>query len=73
MVIYKSVPVVISMKMSHVRKIDGRLYGGFCMDHGDIPVATYNEITQRFEAVDNSRGYGYAHRNAKRYRNKRLK
>ena len=71
---YNDIPNVrIKTKIPHIRKIGGKLYRGFCIDYGDIPVTTYNEITHKFEEVVNNRGFGYAHRNALRYRNKKVK
>ena len=38
------------------------------VDCGDIPIATYNEITKYFEPVINNRGHGYASRNNMKFR-----
>ena len=40
---------------------------------GDIPCIRFNEITKKFEAVDNPRGLAYANRNQLRYRRKQCK
>lgn len=56
-VIYRDVPIIIEDR--HGRK-----------DYGDIPVARYNEITGKIEAVDNPRGNAYAARKRQRYRKK---
>lgn len=76
--IYKTVWTVdVCVKIPHIHKIGGKLFGGFCHDEGDIPVVTEikNDPTKIFAEgilvkVDNPRNYGYAHRNARRYRNK---
>lgn len=41
--------------------------------YGEIPLCTYNEITQKFEAVVNTRGLAYAARNRKMYRKDKRK
>ena len=56
-VIYRDVPVVYQDRQ-------GRSY------YGDVPVARFNEITRKMEAVDNPRGNAYAARSRQRYRNK---
>jgi len=74
MVFYKSVPVIIKVKMAHIRKIGGRSYNSFILDYGDVPGIRLNVITGKGEAVVNNRGYAYACRNRLRYRkNKKLK
>ena len=76
-VAYTSTAVVIKQKMSHqkyrfLRKRNKHQGIGFCYDYGDIPVWTYNDITNKVEPVLNTRGVAYAHRNALRYKkNKR--
>ena len=72
-VAYTSTAVVIARKMSHqkyhfLRKRNKHQGIGFCYDEGDIPVWTFNDITQKFEPTVNNRGLAYAHRNALRYR-----
>jgi hypothetical protein len=57
-VFYKSVPAIIENK-------DGS------KEYGDIPCVTYNEITRKFEPVDNPRGNAYATRNRLKFRNKK--
>ena len=37
-------------------------------DWGDLPVIRFNEITQKLEAVVNTRGFGYATRRDDRFR-----
>jgi hypothetical protein len=56
-VVYRSVPIVIEDR-----------YGR--KDWGDIPVVRYNEITRKFEPVDNPRGNAYGARRRQRYRKK---
>ena len=75
MVIYKSVPNIIITKMYACKQVGKQLRCGrmFVKDFGDIPVLRYNEQTKKFEEVDNCRGFGYASRNAKRYRNKKVR
>jgi len=41
---------------------------GKYIDCGDIPIATYNENTKKFEHVVNNRGYGYASRRNLKFR-----
>lgn len=72
MVIFKSVPQLIQVKIPHVYNVGGKVRGGFCKDWGDVPCATFNEETKKFEAVENNRGAGYAGRNRKMHRNKKL-
>ena len=73
MVVYAIVDVVIHTKMRHqkyrfLKKRNKHKGVGFCVDNGDIPVANFNDITQKFEPIVNNRGLVYAHRNALRYR-----
>lgn len=71
LVIWRDVPVIINIKMPHVRKIGGRTYSGFCNDYGDVPVAVINSITGKAMEVVNNRGNAYAHRNSKKYHKKK--
>lgn len=48
-----------------VRRPDGKL------ELGDLPVCTLNEITGKFEPVENRRGRAYASRKQLRYRRKK--
>ena len=68
MVIYKSIPAIIKVKMEHVRKIGGRLRKSFILDYGDVPVCRMNETTGKMEEVINTRGNAYATRNRLRFR-----
>lgn len=70
MVIYKSIPVRIRKKMSFVTKIGGKARFGFCSDWGDVPVARFNDITNKIEPVVNTRGWGYANRNDYKFHKK---
>jgi hypothetical protein len=54
-VIYRDVPIIIEDRQ-------GRKF------YGDVPVARYNEITRKIEAVDNPRGNAYGARRRQRYR-----
>lgn len=68
MVIWKDVPVLYKGKVTHIRKIGGRLRRSFIVDYGDVPVANFNEITGKVEEVINARGLAYAGRKRLRYR-----
>lgn len=57
-VIYRDVPVIYNDKQ-------GRSY------YGDVPVVRYNEITKKFEPVDNPRGNAYGARHRQKYRKRR--
>ena len=70
MVIYKDVPARITHKCWHIHKIGGVLHRNFTKDYGDVPVANYNEITGKFEAVVNNRGNAYATRNRMKFKRK---
>jgi hypothetical protein len=67
MVIWKSTPTIVKNKMTHVRKIGGRLYRSFILNYGDIPIAQYNEVTNKWEEVVNHRSNAYAARKRQRY------
>ena len=56
-VIWRDVPVII--KNRHDR-----------YEWGDIPCVRLNEITQKFETVENRRGIAYAARKRMKYRRK---
>ena len=73
LVIWKSLPIIIEVKMPHIRKIGGRLYSGFCRDYGDVPVVVINSITKQPMEVVNTRGNGYAHRNHQKFRKNKNK
>lgn len=70
LVVYRDVPVVIRKKVWHTTKPGGRRRRGFCRNLGDIPVASYNSETTKFEEVVNLRGNAYALRNALKYHKK---
>jgi hypothetical protein len=72
MVIYKYVPVPIEIKCWHIHKIGKRVHRDFTKDVGDIPVARINTVTGKVEDVVNNRGFAYATRNRKKFRNKRV-
>lgn len=72
-VFWKSLNVPVKRKMHHQKysalyKRNKRTGIGFCLDEGDIPVANFNQITQKFEPIINTRGNAYACRNQLRYR-----
>lgn len=77
MVVYSTIDVVVKIKINHqkrrfMNKRNKHTGVGFCLDYGDIPAWTYNDITNKTEPVLNTRGVAYAHRNALRYKkNKR--
>lgn len=72
MIFYKSLRVLIKIKMTHIRKIGGRTYRSFILDYGNILGIRFNEITGKSEAVINNRGRAYACRNRLRYRRKKI-
>ena len=53
MIVYQDVSISIREKCAHVRKIGGKLRGGFGVFNGDIPVAHFNETTKKLEPVEN--------------------
>lgn len=72
MVIWKTMPVMIKVKMQHLRKMGkGKLANSHIMDNGEVPVAVFNEITNLMMGVDNNRGTAYACRNRLRYRKRK--
>ena len=71
MVIYRDVPVKIIHKCWHIHKIGKKEHRNFTADYGDIPTATYNDITKKFEEVINTRGFAYAKRNHFKYHKKK--
>jgi len=73
MIIWKDVPVPITIKMVHIRKIGGKTYNAFIKDFGDVPVGVYNNITKQFMQVDNARGNAYAARKRLKYRKNKNK
>lgn len=68
MVIWKDISVLICDKVTHVKKIGGRVYKSFIVDFGDIPVARFNDQTGKVEEVVNLRGRAYAARKRQAYR-----
>jgi len=68
MVFYRTIPVPIEHKCCHVHKIGGKLHCDFTKDFGDIPIGRFNEITNQFEEVVNTRGNAYAARKRKKFR-----
>jgi hypothetical protein len=68
MVIWKTIGVRIRTKQFHIKKIGGKLFRSFCNDCGEIPVAVWNDVTKKLEAVVNTRGRAYAARNRDSYR-----
>lgn len=74
--IYADVNVPVICKSLHVRK-PGHIHNpgkhvsrSFISDFGTLPVASWNEQTQKFEPVVNTRGVAYAARNRRKYRRK---
>jgi len=67
---YKDTRVKIRHKCWHIHKIGGKLHRDFTIDYGDVPVISYNSITNKFEAVVNTRGRAYAARKRLAYRSK---
>ncbi len=68
MTIWKDVPMLICVKMPHVRKIGGKGYNAFIVTYGDIPVVDFNLQTRKTELVVNNRGKAYAARKRQKYR-----
>lgn len=71
MVIWKYLPVKIKHKITHCKKIGGKIFKSFIDDYGDVPVGRYNDQTGIWEEVDNHRGKAYAARKRQKYRRKR--
>jgi len=71
MVIWRDTPVRILDNKPHVHKIGGKLCRCTHRDFGDLPVANFNGVTKKIEAVVNNRGYGYAARSRFSYRRRR--
>lgn len=72
-VIYRDVPVLTRKKEYHVRKMHGRLRYSFIVSVGDVPVASFNSITNKYEQVLNTRGFAYAARGRQMYQPNRKK
>jgi len=70
MIFWKDIGVVIHRKMLHCRKACGKTYLGIIKTLGDLPMGRFNEVTQKFEPVENRRGRAYATRNDIRYHKK---
>ncbi len=70
MVIWKDIDVPIREKVVHVHSIGGKLHRDFCNSYGDLPVARFNEETDKFEDAVNLRGRAYAARKRLKYRKK---
>lgn len=68
MTIWKTIGVVTRTKQAHIKKLGGKLYHSFVVDCGDVPVAVFNVITGKVEAVVNLRGRAYAARTRTCYR-----
>ena len=69
-VMWKDVPIRIYHKIFHIHKINKKYHKDFTYDWGDIPLMRLNLITNKFEPVINTRGYGYARRRDIKYRRK---
>ena len=69
MVIWKDIGVLYKEKSVHCRSLKNRkVYSGFGIFEGDVPVCRYNEITKQWEPVVNNRGRAYAARRRLKYR-----
>ena len=68
MIIWRDVPVLIRVKCPHIKKLRGRVLNRFHLEYGDIPVARFNEVTNKWEPVENLRGLAYAARKRQKYR-----
>ena len=62
LVIWRDTPAIIKHKMEHIRKLGGKLFSGFILDNGDVPIGQFNSITKKFEPCVNTRGIAYATR-----------
>lgn len=71
MIFWKDIDVKVKHKFSQIHKIGGKRYFKFNVDYGDIPVVRLNEITDKLEAVVNTRGRAYAARKRLMYRGKK--
>jgi len=71
MVIWKDICIPIITKIWHIHKLKGKLHKDFTKTCGDIPVANFNEITNKFEPVVNNRGRAYAARKRLIYRKRK--
>lgn len=69
--IYKDVPVPIEHKTWHIHKIGKTIHRDFTKDYGDVPVGSFNKITNKFEEAVNTRGLSYATRKRKMFRKNR--
>jgi hypothetical protein len=69
LVFYRDVPIVIKCKGPHATP-KGKSRNGIYKCYGDIPVAVYNSVTEKFMEVVNGRGNAYALRSAFCYRKK---
>lgn len=72
-VIWVDTPVKIYHKCSHIHRMSHNwrkkfTSNDFMKDYGDLPIGTFNDITNKFEPCINTRGYGYAARKRLKYR-----
>lgn len=71
LVFWRDVPVKVRDKVWHIHKFGGKVHRNLCTGFGEIPVASFNEETNKLEPVVNSRGYGYAKRRDLKFRKTR--
>jgi len=69
--VWRDVPVRIRHKISHIKKIGGRIRHAITDDYGDLPVCRINPQTGVWEDVVNHRGMAYAARRRLKYRTTR--
>lgn len=72
MVIWRDVPVPITIKMSHCQRRGAKYkhFRSIINDYGDLPWAILSAEGQ-CSKVENTRGMAYACRNRMKYRNKK--
>lgn len=63
---------LIKTKGGHINR-KGKRKAGFHKYFGDIPIAVFNTITNKWEPCEITRGYAYALRNAHKYKRNRKK
>lgn len=61
LLIWRDIAVRYRDKIIHI-KIGGKVYRRIISDFGDLPVARFNDITKKWEDVENRRGRAYAKR-----------
>ena len=68
MVIWVDAPIVIVIKAPNIKRMNKRACNSLHKTYGEIPVAYFNEVTNKLEPVVNHRGKAYAARKRQSYR-----